>query len=195
MARAGDTIEHPLTGERIIFLKTGADTNGELLQLEVLFQPGGGPPAEHVHHCQDESFRVLSGTTRFRVNGEERTAQAGESVLVPKGTRHVWWNSGTDVARTIVEFRPALKTDEFFESFWGLAQDGLVNARGMPTPLRMAVILDHYLDELHLARIPRWVQRAVFRPLALIGRLKGYRAQYPYPYESAHYAVDESVGA
>jgi hypothetical protein len=33
MAKAGDTIESPLSGARIVFLKTARDTNGELLQL------------------------------------------------------------------------------------------------------------------------------------------------------------------
>jgi hypothetical protein len=32
MARAGDIIENPGTGERIVFRKTAADANGELLR-------------------------------------------------------------------------------------------------------------------------------------------------------------------
>ena len=34
MAKAGDTIESPLSGARILFLKTARDTNGQLLQLD-----------------------------------------------------------------------------------------------------------------------------------------------------------------
>jgi quercetin dioxygenase-like cupin family protein len=193
MARTGDIVEHPLTGERAIFTKTADDTRGELLRMEFTCRPGGSPPAEHVHQYQQESFRIISGTIRFRVNGEESTAQAGDEVVVPKATRHVWWNPGEETARFVVEFRPALKTAEFFESFWGMAQDGKVNAQGMPTGLRLGVLVDHFLDEVHLARAPRWVQRALFRPLALIGRLRGYEAEYPYPY--AKESVEESIGA
>jgi hypothetical protein len=35
MARAADTVEHPLAGTRIVFLKTARDTNTELLELDV----------------------------------------------------------------------------------------------------------------------------------------------------------------
>ena len=39
-----------------------------------------------------------------------------------------------------------------------------------------------YEDEIYLARPPLFVQRAIFGVLASIGRLLGYRAEYPYPY-------------
>jgi len=34
MAKTGDVIENPMTGERITFLKTTRETNGELLRFE-----------------------------------------------------------------------------------------------------------------------------------------------------------------
>ena len=41
MARAGDTIESPPSGARIVFLKTARDTNGQLLQLDDVMKGGG----------------------------------------------------------------------------------------------------------------------------------------------------------
>lgn len=38
MARSGDLIEH--TGVRLTFLQTSAETNGELLRVEVVLPPG-----------------------------------------------------------------------------------------------------------------------------------------------------------
>jgi hypothetical protein len=52
MARAADTVEHPLAGTRIVFLKTARDTNNELLELDVFMRGGGRVPAEHVHPCR-----------------------------------------------------------------------------------------------------------------------------------------------
>ncbi len=39
-----------------------------------------------------------------------------------------------------------------------------------------------YEDEIYLAQPPLFVQRVIFGVLAKVGRLFGYRAEYPYPY-------------
>ena len=44
MAKQGDVIENPVTGERIVFRQTSADTNGELLQFELYLKPHGFAP-------------------------------------------------------------------------------------------------------------------------------------------------------
>ena len=81
-----------------------------------------------------------------------------------------------------VEVRPALTFERFFETFFGLAQDGKVSAKtGLPNPLQMAVTLRAYQDVLILAQPPRPVQTVLFGSLAVVGRLLGCRADYPYP--------------
>jgi hypothetical protein len=83
----------------------------------------------------------------------------------------------------IIEFRPALRSEEFFESYFGLGQDGKTDPQtGLPNLVRMAVLLHEFRNEIHLARPPLPVQRAVFGSLALVGRLLGYPARYPYPH-------------
>lgn len=183
MARTGDTIEHPVTGERIEFLTTAGDTGGESLRMQLLVEPRGFAAAEHVHPRQEERFEILSGTIRYRVDGVEREAGAGEELVVPKGVPHVWENGGAEDLRMILEFRPALRSEEFFESYFGLGQDGKTSPKtGLPNPLRMAVLLHEFRNEIHLARPPLPVQRIVFGTLALVGRLLGYRGRYPYPF-------------
>jgi quercetin dioxygenase-like cupin family protein len=113
MASAGETVVNPATGERVTFVKTAADTGGELLELELVWsRPGQRAPA-HVHPEMEERYEVLEGTAAFRIGDEERTARAGEVVTVPPGTTHLAWNP-TDVrVRLKVEFRPALRWEEF----------------------------------------------------------------------------------
>jgi mannose-6-phosphate isomerase-like protein (cupin superfamily) len=41
----------------------------------------------HLHRSDDEAWYVLEGRLGFTVGDEERTAGAGESVLVPRGHR------------------------------------------------------------------------------------------------------------
>jgi len=181
MARAGDFIEH-LTGEHFEFLKTAEDTGGELLRIEALVEPSGFAAAEHVHPKQEERFEILSGKIRYRVDGVEREAGAGEELVIPKGVPHVWENGGEEDLRMIIEFRPALKSAEFFESYFGLGQDGKTHPKtGLPNLLWMAVLLHEFRNEIHLAKPPLPVQRVVFGVLALVGRLLGYPARYPYP--------------
>lgn len=43
----------------------------------------------------------------------------------------------------------------------------------------MAVILREYRDEIRRARPRAAIQRAIFGPLAILGRLVGYRGWYP----------------
>lgn len=183
MARTGDTIEHPVTGERIEFLETARDTDGEALRMRLLVEPRGFAAAEHVHPRQDERFEILSGRFRYRVGGVEREAGAGEVVEIPRGAPHVWRNAGDEDLHMIIEFRPALRSEEFFESYFALGQEGKTDPKtGLPNPLRTAVVMREFEEEIYLAKPPLPVQRIVFGVLALLGRLLGYRARHPYPY-------------
>ncbi len=183
MAKRGDVIEHPVTGERFTFLETGQDTGGEYSRIEARVSPHGFVAAAHVHPLIEETFEIRAGTWAFVVDGKETRVGPGERATIPAGTPHAWWNAGDEEGVTIVEFRPALKADEFFETFFGLAQDGKVSPKtGLPNLLWMALILRHYRDFVHLARPPLFVQRAVLTPLAVVAEVLGYRLPYPYPY-------------
>jgi quercetin dioxygenase-like cupin family protein len=180
MARSGDVIEHPVTGERVVWHSVAEDTGGELLELELSAKPGGFVAAAHVHPHQEERFEVLSGTLALRVDGEERILRPGDVAVVPSGRPHAWWNAGPDEVRIRGEIRPALRTEHFFETFFGLGKDGKTNGRGLPNPLQLAVLMREYEDEMRLAKPPFAIQRMLFAPLAVIGRAFGYRSRYPH---------------
>jgi quercetin dioxygenase-like cupin family protein len=113
MASAGQTVENPATGERVTFVRTAADTAGELLELELVWPRAGQRAPEHVHPEMEERYEVVSGTAAFRLAGEERTAGPGEVVTVAPGTPHLAWNPTDGAVRLKVEFRPALRWEEF----------------------------------------------------------------------------------
>ena len=52
-----------MSGERFTFLKTAADTNGELLQFELVLRPGGRIPIVHRHAAQEEVAEIVEGFT------------------------------------------------------------------------------------------------------------------------------------
>jgi len=179
VARAGDVLEHPVTGERIVWRHVADDTGGKLLQGDLFAQPGGLVAAEHIHPNQEERFEVLAGTIRLRVDGKERVLRPGDVGIVPPGHPHAWWNDGVDEVHVLGDFRPALRTEAFFETFFGLAKEGKTNRKGLPKPLQMAVLMREYEDELRLARPSAGLQKVLFGPLAVAGRLLGYRGSYP----------------
>ena len=65
-------------------------------------------------------------------------------------------------------------------TLFALGTEGRTDAKGAPSPLQMAVLLDEYGDVLELVGPPRWLQRLVIPLLARIGRARGLRASYPH---------------
>ncbi len=179
MARKDEILDNPVTGQRIIFRETSEDTDGALLEVESVYtRPTPSRPPNHYHPVQEERFEVLAGELRALVGGEERTLKEGEPLLIPPGTPHTMWAEAEGV-RVNWQTRPALKTEEFFETISGLSRDAKTGEKGTPSLLQAAVVAQAYADEFHLAGPPWPVQRAIFAVLAPLGRRLGYRASYP----------------
>lgn len=168
---------HP-SGERLIFRTTAAETNGELLEMEATYNPHSPQPPLHYHPYQEEQFKVLSGTFRVKVGDKEDVYQAGDEFTVPANTLHWMHNVSDEEGRLRWQIRPAMESQAFFATMWGLAADGKTNASGVPNLLQLAVILDAYRDEFRVSRPPYLIQRLLFSLLALIARLLGYKAMY-----------------
>lgn len=135
--------------------------------------------AEHRHLRQEERFIVSKGKIVVAVAGEERPLEAGDEATVAPGVAHRWWN--VDAGETIVrvELRPALRTEVFFETFFGLARDGKTNSHGIPGLLQIAIAYRTLSDSCpRLTKPPPLVQRLVLTPLVPLARLMGKRAAY-----------------
>jgi quercetin dioxygenase-like cupin family protein len=178
VTHAGQTIQNPVSGERITFLRTAADTDGELLELELELAADGRVPGAHVHPMQEERFHVLEGTMRFRLGLRTIVAGAGESVVVPAGRVHKFSNHGDQPARAIVEVVPALDMEELLRTTTQLAQEGKVMRSGMPKPLHLALFVKRFRREVRAPFPPAWVVQAVMAPLAALARMRGHAARY-----------------
>lgn len=132
MARTGDTIDNPVTGERMTWLRTAAEANGESLELELHLRAGAAVSAAHRHLRQIEHFVVLAGSLRVTIDGRQSDLAAGEEATVAPGTPHEWVNSSDSETQVRVTLRPALDTETFFETLFGLARDGKTNRKGIP---------------------------------------------------------------
>ena len=63
MAKTGHTIDNPVTGDRVIFLQTAADTDGKLLRIEYVVTRRESEPhiPLHIHLVSEERFEVQKG--------------------------------------------------------------------------------------------------------------------------------------
>jgi quercetin dioxygenase-like cupin family protein len=120
MAHAGQEIQGP-SGFRLLLVRTGAETGGELLEMEASYDGTAGLPPEHLHPSQVERFEVLEGSMRAIVGGAERRYGRGETFEVPAGTPHQM--AAEEPSRMRWEVRPALRTAEFFERLFGEGPD------------------------------------------------------------------------
>lgn len=178
MARQGDVIENPVTGERIEFRRTATDTDGEVLEFEYVVRPGGFVVASHLHPRQEERMEVQDGSLNVSIDGDEWVATKGTKFAVPPGVIHDVWNDGDEAVRVLVEIRPALRMERFFETLFGLARDGKTNRKGRPNPLQFAVLADVFDEEIRIGGVPIRLQRVLLPPLAAVGRRFGYRGMY-----------------
>lgn len=194
MALRGDRLTNPITKHSLIFRITAEESGGELLEVESIYGAGSAEPPDHYHPLQSEHFQVLAGEMHAKLEGRERILRAGEMLDIPRGIRHAMWNAGPAEARVIWQTRPALRTQTFFETVWGLAAEGRVGANGFPRLLQMAVLIRGYRDEIRVTKPPAWVQALMLTPLAGLGWLLGCRARYDRFSGSAAYAkVRETI--
>ncbi|HKH42823.1 MAG TPA: cupin domain-containing protein [Solirubrobacterales bacterium] len=120
MPHAGQEIGSP-GGMRLRFVRTGAETDGELLEMEATYTGDGGMPPMHLHPNQAERFEILEGAMRTNIGNEERVCEVGDVFEVPPGTPHQMGAEGPTRMRW--EVRPALRTAEFFERLYGEGPD------------------------------------------------------------------------
>ena len=176
MISPGDRLENPVTGEVLVFHRTATETNGESVLVETIVRPDGFVAAAHVHPNQTERFEVLEGRLGLRIGQSEILAEPGDVAVVSPGTPHRFWNAGKGAARFICEVRPALQFESLIETMFTLAAQGKTNRRGMPNPLRLAVIARAHFDTVRLPFPPVLLQRVGLALAAPVGAALGYRA-------------------
>jgi quercetin dioxygenase-like cupin family protein len=178
MARTGDTFENPLTGITGTVLAGSDDTGGARNTSELVLPPGARLLPAHAHPEAHERLQVVSGRVALRLGGERRELGPGDAADIPAGMVHDWWNAGAADARVVLDTAPGARFEALMTTLLALVQEGRTNAVGTPHLLQLAVVLRTYGDVVRLARLPGAVGAVALRPLALLGRLHGYRADY-----------------
>jgi mannose-6-phosphate isomerase-like protein (cupin superfamily) len=178
MARSGQVLENPISGERIIFRKTAADTDGAMLAFDLELSPAGHVPGAHVHPSQEESFEIVTGLMRFQKGFRTITAGAGDRVVIPSSTPHRFKNAGYGPALVRVEVRPALRMEELLETTVALAREGRTTGKGLPYPLDLALFMREFDAEVRAPFVPAGAVRAVMAPLVWFARRRNLDTRY-----------------
>ena len=71
------------------FSKDKCRTIGELLQIERLNPQTLEREPEHIHHFQEFSFGIISGSCVFDIDGKEQIVGSGESINIPANVPHL----------------------------------------------------------------------------------------------------------
>jgi quercetin dioxygenase-like cupin family protein len=180
MTHAGDRFENPATRETGRIITGAGDTDGRYMQSETRVRPGGAVSVAHRHRECTERFEVLEGELTVGLDGETRTLAPGEQITILPGVAHHYANTSEQDVVFRFDVWPAARFEAMVVTLFALGMEGRTDAKGAPSPLQMAVLLDEYADVLEAVGPPRWLQRLVIPVLARIGRARGLRASYPH---------------
>ncbi|MEZ0284358.1 MAG: cupin domain-containing protein [Thermoleophilia bacterium] len=177
--RVGEVWENPVTGERATILELPHENPEGRVTAELTALVGARVMGEHRHPALFERFTVLEGELTLKLDGETGILSEGETAVVEAGAWHDWWNAGDRDARARVEITPGERFAHMIETLFGLARLGHTNAKGMPSPLQLALTGQEFSDVIVFRSPPPAAQRAIFGALSPIARRRGYRATYP----------------
>lgn len=148
--------------------------------MEWSVAPGGYVPFEHVHVVQDEIFHVERGEIRARIDRKDHYGKAGDTVVAPRGVRHIAHND-TDVPLVcIVEYKPGLDHYTTMQCFAGLTLDGEIDRRGLVNIPKIMYLLKkgHILSLPRPAFTPDFAFRFGMHLFYVIGSALGWETLY-----------------
>jgi quercetin dioxygenase-like cupin family protein len=161
-------VDDPVLRHRLSFSRTTDPDGGEVLHVEIWLDPGGGV-TPHIHPAMEERFEVVEGRPSFLAGRSWNTAEPGETVVVPAGTRHAYRNRGETTVHMVCHAKPPSTLQEFLEETAALSRAGKISRRGFPTgprALRDGLALAARHREMVVLLFPpmppRFIQRLLF---------------------------------
>lgn len=178
MAKKGQVLKNPLSGDTYEFLETAEDTKGERVTIKVTLKTKGPLVPDHMHLVQNERFEVLAGKLTITAGGKTTILHPGEKMDFPKNNAHNHYNDDEKTETVFIQtLSPALDFEHLIETIVGLSVDGKM-PNGKAGLMQELVILKYIDSKSFLTTIPLGVQKLLMNTVAPVGRLLGYRAVY-----------------
>ena len=169
--KSGETInlKNRHTGELLALRRV---KRGDEIWLELkgsLPAHSQGPPM-HVHYAENEEGHVVSGALSAVIDGRRITAGPGESISIPHGQAHRWWNEGDELLVFEGHARPVVDLDRYLQAVFEIMNAG---PAGRPPLFYLAHVALRHRHTQCVLIMPRPLQAVVFRLLVALGRVLG----------------------
>ena len=172
MATAGQTIQNNIAGFKLQWLQTAKDTNGAFVKCIMWLKPGAYMPVRHLHPRQTENFEIINGELKIECDGEIKILSKSESLTVPQGKPHQWWNtSSTDELQMMITMTPASNWETQMEQVFGI-----MNSKGKLSILQIMAMVQEY--EMYIAGPPMFLQKIMSTVLYPVARMRGIKKFY-----------------
>jgi quercetin dioxygenase-like cupin family protein len=148
-------------GDGCIWAHTWLEVEGEL--------------PEHFHPSLEEHWEAVDGTVRVKLAGTWRDLRPEDGpVVVARNVRHAVKNTSGRPVHGRAKVIPGGRLEEFLTRASRAAQEGLYNARNLPTSLKgaiwMAKFAYDFRDETVMCSPPPALQRILLPPIARLAR-------------------------
>jgi hypothetical protein len=120
------------------------------------------------------------GEIRARIDGKDHYGKAGETVIAPRGVRHIAYNDKDVPLVCTVEYKPGLDHYTSMQCFAGLTLDGYIDSRGLVSIPRIMYLLKR-AEARSLARpaaAPEWAFRIGMEFFFRVGSMLGWDDMY-----------------
>ena len=162
-------LENRHTGEVLELRRQRRD--GELvLELRGTLPAHQDGPLLHIHHFEDEEGVVTAGTLSVEVGGQRIEAGPGQSVRLPRGVAHRWWNQSDQPLAFEGSARPLVDLDRYLQAVFEVMNAG---GRNRPPLFYLAhIALRHRRTQTARVMAPP-LQAILFRIMFVLGTLMG----------------------
>jgi mannose-6-phosphate isomerase-like protein (cupin superfamily) len=173
------------------------ESNGEIERGVAVSPAGNEGPVPHYHPTFDEHFKASSGSWILKANEDQVTLNAGEDLLVKRGTVHTFRCVGEDGDFGVMEFDviPAMGFGDMLKEGMGLQHDlkikpdrpdfpflqNMVSLRGYRTSMGQSY--PEIMIPVPPGKNVMTILNILSFIIAPIGRLLGYKANDPRYYE------------
>ena len=126
-------------GLELNFLLDSEDTDGTLVQFELIVPPNAKVPAPHFHVEVDETLYILEGTFTQLIDTEMHELHPGDHCFIKRGTVHGFNNLHSKTARALCTLSPASIGPAYFREI-----GELINAGGPPDIQKLLAIMKRH---------------------------------------------------
>jgi quercetin dioxygenase-like cupin family protein len=121
------------------FILDGEDTDGHLVQFELIVPPNAKVPAPHFHTEVDEALYVMEGTLTQSVGTETKELNVGDVCFIKRGVMHGFNNLHPTTARALCTLSPASIGPAYFREI-----GEVINAGGPPDVTKIIGIMKRH---------------------------------------------------